>query len=127
MLTLPPTLFFSYFPIISLGGNSTMNFELSLPLIWLVLFDLFSLILLIQSRPRLNFKKLWPWLLFPLFLTISIAWSLNPLRGLLTVGVLWRKAKKKAMKALNIDENAGKTKEADLVVFDEEKKPEEIK
>ncbi len=42
-------------------------------------------------------------------------------------GVLWRKAKKKAMKALNIDENAGKTKEADLVVFDEEKTTEKNK
>lgn len=36
------------------------------------------------------------------------------------VGVLWRKAKKKAMDALNIDENAGKTVEDDLVVFAEE-------
>lgn len=38
-------------------------------------------------------------------------------------GVWWRKVKKKAMKTLNIDENAGKKREDDLVVFDEEKKP----
>lgn len=35
------------------------------------------------------------------------------------VGVAWRKAKKKAMQALHIDENAGKTVEEDIVVFDE--------
>ena len=29
------------------------------------------------------------WWLFPLFATLSICWSLNPLRGLLTVGVMW--------------------------------------
>lgn len=34
-------------------------------------------------------------------------------------GVLWRKAKKKAQQALHIDENAGKTVEDDIVVFDE--------
>ncbi len=33
------------------------------------------------------------------------------------IGVVWRKAKKKAMEALNIDENAGKTVEDDIVVF----------
>ena len=38
------------------------------------------------------------------------------------IGVMWRKAKKKAMDALHIDENAGKEKEPDLEVFDEEEK-----
>ena len=37
-------------------------------------------------------------------------------------GVLWSKAKKKAKQVLNIDENAGKTVEGDVVVFDEEVK-----
>jgi hypothetical protein len=32
---------------------------------------------------------------------------------------VWRKAKKKAMNALHIDENAGKTVEEDIKVFDE--------
>lgn len=34
-------------------------------------------------------------------------------------GVLWSRAKKKAKQVLNIDENAGKTVEGDVVVFDE--------
>ena len=39
---LPLVLFFSYHPVISLGGDGTMNFELSLPIIWLVVFDVFG-------------------------------------------------------------------------------------
>lgn len=89
LISLPPLLYFSYFPIISLGENSTMNFELSLPLLWLVLFDLFALFLLIKTRPPLKFASIWSWLLFPIFLTCSVAWSLNPLRGFLTAGILW--------------------------------------
>lgn len=110
LAALPPLLFFSYFPVISLGGNETMNFELSLPLLWLIFFDLFALFLLIKTRhclkspkiakssksPKslnspnpLKFSKILLWLPFPIFLTLSIAWSLNPLRGLLTAGILW--------------------------------------
>lgn len=37
-------------------------------------------------------------------------------------GVLWSKAKKKAKQVLNIDENAGKTVEEEVVVFDDETK-----
>ena len=36
------------------------------------------------------------------------------------VGVLWSKAKKKAKQVLNIDENAGKTVEEDVVAFADE-------
>ena len=36
-----------------------------------------------------------------------------------TIGAFLRKAKKKAQQVLNIDENAGKKVEDDLVVFDE--------
>ena len=35
------------------------------------------------------------------------------------IGVVWRKAKKKAAQVLNIDENAGKVVEEDLVVNEE--------
>ncbi len=108
---LPAVLFFSYYPIISLGANSSMNFELSLPLIWLVLFDGATLAWLIatyvqqrrqSSRPRSASARFWGkslvgisdrrfflFSLFPLYLTLSIFWSANPLRGLLTAGVMW--------------------------------------
>ena len=42
-----------------------------------------------------------------------------------TIGAFLRKAKKKAQQVLNIDENAGKKLEDELVVFDEGEKAEE--
>ncbi|MBO7718067.1 O-antigen ligase family protein [Candidatus Saccharibacteria bacterium] len=85
----PVVLFFSYYPIIHLGSNESMNFELSLPLIYLVVFDLLSVILLIRKRLFSNLVKWWPLLLLMFFLTLSVFWSLNKLRGALTIGMLW--------------------------------------
>lgn len=89
LLALPPVLYFSYFPLIHFGQTDSMNLELSLPLIWLVIFDLIGFIILCKSRPQLNFHHIWPWLLLPFFLTVSVVWSLNPLRGFLTAGIVW--------------------------------------
>ncbi len=86
---LPAVLFFSYYPIISLGSDSTMNFELSLPLIWLVLFDLIALVLLIRDKIIGEIFKWWAVLLFPIFASLSLVWSLNLIRGILTVGIMW--------------------------------------
>lgn len=56
---LPAVLFFSYHPVISLGSDESMNFELSLPLIWLVIFDLgaFVLMLLLAGQARSQANK----------------------------------------------------------------------
>lgn len=136
LFALPVTLFFSYHPVISLGANSSMNFELSLPLIWLVIFDILSFILMLilgyqqhkirhfsaktdqqsaknalettkstaktdqrsesiknpaqaRSFPGLSDRRFFLFALFPLYLTISVFWSPNPLRGLLTAGIVW--------------------------------------
>ena len=90
LYVLPAVLFFSYYPIISFGANETMNFELSLPLIWLVLFDLLVFVILIREKRLFKgLKKKWPWLLLPVYLTVSVFWSLSPVRGVLTVGILW--------------------------------------
>ena len=86
----PFLLFFSYFPIISLGVTGSMNFELSLPLLWLVLFDVVAVILMLRKKLLFcDIKKKWLWLLFPLWLSVTIFWSLNFIRGLLVVGILW--------------------------------------
>ena len=86
----PFLLFFSYFPIISLGATGSMNFELSLPLLWLVLFDVVAVILMLWKKLLFcDIKKKWLWLLFPLWLSVTIFWSLNFIRGLLVVGILW--------------------------------------
>ena len=87
---LPLVLFFSYYPVISLGESESMNFELSLPLIWLVLFDVVALVAMIHEKCLLKgLKGKWAWFLFPLWLTLSVVWSLNMVRGVLTVGILW--------------------------------------
>ena len=51
---LPGVLFFSYQPLISLGTSESMNFELSLPLVWLVVFDI--LVLIIMGQKKILFK-----------------------------------------------------------------------
>lgn len=112
-----------------------MNFELSLPLIWLVMFDILGFTMLIfiirrricQSKspksalrdkltssaksqsatlaqrpsqpspkatiffqfPGLSDRRFFILSWFPLYLTLSVLWSSNPLRGLLTAGVAW--------------------------------------
>ena len=87
---LPVVLFFSYYPLIHFGASESMNFEISLPLIWLVLFDVLAIIIMAKRKILFqDFSKKWIWLLFPAFLTISVLWSLNSLRGILTVGILW--------------------------------------
>ncbi len=90
---LPVVLFFSYHPVISLGGNSSMNFELSLPLIWLVIFDLLAFIYILVLHGRrwwgISDRRFFLFALFPLYATLSIFWSANPLRGILTAGVMW--------------------------------------
>ena len=90
LIVLPGVLFFSYYPLIRLGTSESMDFELSLPLIWLLVFDL--VVFIIACKKRILIKKLsgkWAWLLLPAFLSVSILWSPNRLRGLLVVGILW--------------------------------------
>ncbi len=87
---LPAVLFFSYHPLIHFGESESMNFEISLPLIWLIVFDLVVGILTIRKREFWQgIKKHWIWLLFPMWISLSVAWSLNPVRGILTVGIVW--------------------------------------
>lgn len=94
---LPAVLFFSYYPLLSLGSDATMNFEFSLPLIWLLIFAPVALLNLFflakttknQKFPGITDRKSFLFALFPLYATLSIFWSTNPTRTLLTAGVLW--------------------------------------
>lgn len=88
--SLPAVLFFSYYPLISLGGDETMNYKITLPMIFLAVFDVVGFIIMVRERRVFTtLKKYRLWLLFPVFVTASIVWSLNVRRGILTVGVLW--------------------------------------
>lgn len=88
LLLFPLAMYFSYYPIISLGANSTMNFDLSITLIWLVIFDILGFLLLVWKKQLFNFRKQWPWLIMPAYFALSITWSHDKMRALLILGVL---------------------------------------
>lgn len=116
LLCLPFCLFFSYHPVIPIFSTSTTNFELSIPLLWLLIFAILSLPenfrLYINSlrvvikakshvnkasRPSSHHKtdKLYPHflrlftLVYPFFVTVNSIGSPNFLRAILTSGVIW--------------------------------------
>lgn len=89
LCVLPLVLFFSYYPVISFGSDSTMNFEISLPILWLLGFDFVGVVLLIKKKLISCSLKKWRFMLFPLFISLSVLWSLNQTRGILTCGVMW--------------------------------------
>lgn len=88
---MPLCLFFSYHPVVRLGESETMYFELSVAEIWLVLFDAVGVVELCRRKKLLTgFRgKWWVWALLPVWLTLSVAWSLNTTRGALTAGLMW--------------------------------------
>lgn len=92
VLIMPACLFLSYFPVIPLGSSASMNYELSVALLWLVVFDVVGFVGLLWKKWRPSGKK--PlgrlvWLLFPVWVTLTIIWSLNRTRGILTAGIMW--------------------------------------
>ena len=86
---LPAVLFLSYFPVISLGATETMNLELSVPLVWLIVFDAMAVVAVIKTKKTKVIAGKWYYYLFPFFATLSVFWSVNKLRGALTLGVMW--------------------------------------
>ena len=50
ILGLPAALFLSYYPVISLGNGDSMNFELSIAVIYLVIFDAVMFFALVQKK-----------------------------------------------------------------------------
>ena len=116
LLCLPFCLFFSYHPVIPILSTATTNFELSLPLLWLLIFAIlslpenfrlyvYSLRIVIKTKYPINqpphplsrheSDKLYPHFLrlfslaYPFFTTINSIDSPNFLRAILTSGVIW--------------------------------------
>lgn len=90
LISLPFFLLFSYHPVILISKLQSLNLELSLPFIWLILFSIFSLK---NLQPILqNFQKTKTnliFLLLPIYLTLSLLWTKNFLRGFLVVVITW--------------------------------------
>lgn len=116
LLCLPFCLFFSYHPVIPILSTATTNFELSLPLLWLLIFAIlslpenfrlyvYSLRIVIKTKYPVNqpphslsrheSDKLYPHFLrlfslaYPFFATVISIDSPNFLRAILTSGVIW--------------------------------------
>ena len=116
LLCLPFCLFFSYHPVIPIFSTSTTNFELSIPLLWLLIFAIlslpenfrlyiYSLRIVIKTKSLVNktprpssrhkTDKLYPHFLrlfslaYPFFVTVNSIGSPNFLRAILTSGVIW--------------------------------------
>lgn len=88
-LMAPVVMWFSYWPNFHFGQDGTMNFELSLPLLLLVVLGLASLPSIIKNWRSLAREK-WVWLIGALvvYSCLTTLWSVNPLRSLLTSGII---------------------------------------
>ena len=89
ILGFPAALFLSYYPVISLGAGESMNFELSLALIYLVAFDVVIFAALLKEKRFAGLFDKWQFLILPIFVTMSVFWSSNLVRGVLTVVMMW--------------------------------------
>lgn len=91
LFALPAMLFCGYYPLFALGENDSMHFRLTLPLIWLALFTILSLPAFVKQFIKACKKhQIWPFtVVLPLYLSLSIIWSPNHLRALLTAGIFW--------------------------------------
>ena len=89
VLLFPAALFFSYHPVISIGSSESMNIELSLALIYLVLFDVLAFVTLVREKRFARIFDHWKFLILPIFVTMSVFWSSNLVRGLLTAVMMW--------------------------------------
>lgn len=90
LFLMPICLFLSYHPVIKLGESESMYFELSVAEIWLVVFDIVGLFVMIRRKVLFReCRKWWALMALALWITLSVAWSLNTTRGLLTAGMMW--------------------------------------
>lgn len=89
ILALPVVVFCSYYPVIRLGATESMNLELSLPLILLALLGVLSIRRLAAVWRKLGAKKFLISIVIPFYISLSIVWSPNKLRGILTAGIVW--------------------------------------
>ncbi len=89
IILLPPALFLSYHPVISLGSDSAMNFEFSIAEIWLLVFFLASLPFAKKIAKFYGWKKLSLAAAIPFYFSLSVIWSTNRVRTLLTAGLFW--------------------------------------
>ena len=88
-LAMPVLVWFSYYPNIHFGQDSTMNFEISLSLIGLLVLAVASLPSVWRKQHELVKNKLvWAVSGLVLYSSTTMLWSVNPTRSFLTVGIM---------------------------------------
>ena len=87
-LGLPVSVWFSYQPLIRLGQSETMYFELSISVVYLMIVAVASLSLIWQARRELiRNRPIWLSGAFVSVCLISLFWTPNLVRGVLTCGI----------------------------------------
>ncbi len=88
LLAAPIFIWFSFYPVIRLGQSSTMNLELSLTLIYLVILAVSGLAIIWRDRKKLVINRsVWLVSVFVGWQFLSLFWAENLARGILTFGI----------------------------------------
>jgi hypothetical protein len=81
---------FSYIPVVRMGTLSHMNVDISLLYIALLATSVLGLPLILRHTSLLLSHKAWKWLVaLQLYLSLSVIWSVNPVRGSVVAGFGW--------------------------------------
>lgn len=87
-LIAPVVIWFSYWPNLHFGQDGTMNFEVSLPIILLLVMGLASVPSILKNwRSLAKNRPVWLIVALVAYTCLTIFWSVNPLRSLLTAGI----------------------------------------
>ena len=88
-LLAPIAVWFSYSPRISFGGDSTMNYELSVVLIYITILAIAGVPTIWRHRQQvIHSKHIWILTAYVVWSVLTVIWSPNSLRGFLTAGIL---------------------------------------
>lgn len=86
----PPMMFMSYRPVIQFGVFSDMNVELSVALVYLAVLAVVNLREIWRARQKLvHNKAVLLVLVFGMWNLLSLMWTNNLMRAVLTAGVVW--------------------------------------
>lgn len=92
LLFAPTAIWFSYWPQISLGSDATTNFKITVAMVYCVVLAVASLSRIVKNFREIfvkNHVTIWLVSAFVFYNFLSIIWSENRLRTLLTAGVIF--------------------------------------
>lgn len=88
LLLAPVAIWFSYYPTIHFARASATNIEVSLAVVYIIILALLGIPHIIQHwRKLLRQPVVWLTGAVIVWICLSVAWSANPLRGILTAGM----------------------------------------